>query len=164
MRLSQVLDPKAVAPVEEAPPAKTKAVDLFEALGALFRGQDLPVPPSPFIMHRFLASQQEYAELAKAVQMITNDPQQVFAIWKSAVSGRMPRLTYVGPKTQAGAEGLVAALMEKRKVNRTEAEDLVLLLEGAGKFRDALAYYGVETEEDKAAAKPKKPRAPRKKK
>lgn len=165
MSISALLGAATAPSEEQLPETKSKAVDVFEALGALFADRPLDQVPQPFIMHRFLASDPKYAVIAKHVQMTTNDPQMVYELWRSIVGGtRMGRFTYVGPKTQAGAEGLTLAIMQHASKSREEAEDIVQLLDGAGKLPLAMGFFGIETEADKKAAKPKRKTATKKKK
>lgn len=124
------------------------AVDLFEALDGLFRhepkgeGQEVP---SPFILHRFLASDPDYAAAAKEIQRVS-DPYMVYAIWRGAVrrSPRAPRLKYVGPRRSKTAEDLVARIMEVRSVRREVAEGYLDMLRQMKKLSVLEKEFGIE--------------------
>ncbi len=155
------------APEPEYEETKARKWELFDYINALFRHQALGdvTPPQPFILHRFFASDKDYASAAKDVQLTTNDPRMVYEIWRAAVPrGRAPRFTYVGPKARPKAEGLIAALMERAQLRREVAEDAVHVLTVTGKLDEACRYYGVRTEEEEKADAPKPKRATRKKK
>lgn len=122
------------------------AVDIFEALDAMFRKQKLTEHPTPFILHRFLASDKDFAQVAKQVQLECTDAEMVFEIWRTAVPrmNKPPRFTYVGPRKQKAAESLVAALMLREHLRKEEAEDVAELAEMVKGTKKLEAYYGVE--------------------
>jgi hypothetical protein len=162
MTFFETIGVAAPAVVEETY-TKPKGWELFDYLGALFQHKSYEGnPPQPFIVHRFLASDKDYAETAAGVQLVSSDPAIVYELWRSILpQGRMPRLTYVGPKKEPAAEGLALALMERSQLNRTQAEDAVLILQAVGKFYEACSAYGVDVEPELPTPKKK---ATRKKK
>jgi hypothetical protein len=121
------------------------AVDLFDSIKELHAGRKVDEHPGPFILHRFLASEKDYAEICREVQRTTTDPELTFEIWRAFVGGtRAPRFKYVGPPKQAKADALVLRLIEREHLSREDAETAVHLLTLAKKLDDACAYYGVE--------------------
>lgn len=123
------------------------SVDLFEAMNYLFTKRTYPFDdyPSAFIMHRFLASDMDYA-LACGEAAKIRDDQMVFAWWRAILpQGRgAPFFTYTAPKKRAAAEELVERLMGLYCYTREQAEEAIDLLRELGHAEDMHAYFGVE--------------------
>lgn len=124
------------------------AVDIFAALDMLFRGERPEVFPSPWILQRFLASDQDFAQAAREVQDKIRGPEDTFEVWRGLVRpmglSRAPKLTYVGPKKEKEAEGLIAAIMARKNVRRQVAEQMAELLELCGVAAQACKELGIE--------------------
>ena len=131
---------------------RTKGVDIFYALDCMFRGQLPKKFPSPWILHRFLAWDKDYAKAAKEVQANVDFADDMFKVWMALVRPqrlrRAPRLKYVGPKNQPSAKGLVAALMSRKKVRREVAEQMAELIELQGKADEVRKEFGVDPDEE----------------
>lgn len=124
------------------------AVDIFVCLDLLFKGGTPEEYPSPWILHRFLASDPDFARVAHEVQNDIRGPEETFKVWQSMVRPmrlpRAPKLKYVGPKKVGQAEGLVQALMHRRQLSRSVAEQMAEILELRGVAAAAAAELGVE--------------------
>lgn len=127
-----------------------RELDLFVAFDRMFRHEPIKsedeTPPSPFIMHRFLASDRDYAQVARTVQRFLREPDMCFEFWRGVVprGTGAPRLKYTGAKRREDAEPLVLRIMEVEGYNRREAEQAVEFLVATRNTRAACAYYGVE--------------------
>ena len=121
------------------------ASDLFTALDALFHKGNVEKPPSLFVVNRFLAWQPDFAPFAAAISRLRDDA-MAWAVWKTALprAARGPRLGYPAPKRPAAAEGLIAALMERTHLSRSEAETTVDLAILAGETESMARTYGAD--------------------
>ena len=123
-------------------------VDLFVALGALWTKKPLDGdPPGPFILHRFLASDQVLAVAARYIQKDIRDPSLSFQAWRGLLPYHKkgaPRLSYVGPKKRPAEEELVTTMMRKIPERRDVVEDMVALFQLSGREQELYFYYGVE--------------------
>lgn len=126
------------------------AVDIFQAINALFAGRDMPEYPHPFILHRFLGSDPDYCMAASEIQHTVQDPDLVYGVWQHAVPrGNPPRVKYVGPRKGPAAEELVARIMRVENISRREAEEAVEILTMANKYEEACVEYGIEQKKSK---------------
>lgn len=135
------------------------AADIQETLTAMFTGAEVPEElPSPFMLHRFLASDAVFAPLAKDVALDVRDPAMAFRVWQLLVGrrARAPRLGYVGPRKQAGPDELVLAVMDHFTCNRQQAEEYIEVYDARGVLDTVRREFGLESQEAKAASKPRR--------
>ena len=121
--------------------------DIFVALDQLFAGATPDEYPSPWILHRFLASDPDFAQVAAEVQHHVRGPEETFLVWRAMVRPmhlpRAPRCSYVGPKKEPQAEALVGALMTRLSLRRAVAEQYAELLQMLGQAKQAASELGV---------------------
>lgn len=122
------------------------ADDLFGQLDSLFSKVPIENPASPFILHRFLASDPDFAQAAAEIQKFVREPAMVQAVWQAALprQSRSPKLQYTGPRKGKGANELVQRLMSTHAYSRAEAEEMVALVTEQGRLPEACREYGVE--------------------
>lgn len=121
-------------------------MDLFDALDALFTKAPMTDPPPPFLMHRFLASDPDFAVAAKYLQKDLSDPAMVIETWRGLLRrGRgAPRLHYVAPKKGPAADELTERMMKDLPERREVVERIQDLAELGGWLLDLYLYHGVE--------------------
>lgn len=125
------------------------ASDLFDAIDALFKKEKLERFPPFFIMHRFLASNPQYAIAARYFQREFRDQDMLFAVWQGILpkANGAPRLNYVAPKKEPPAEKLVAVMVEKLHERRHVVEEMIELFEMQGREKELYQFFGVDPEE-----------------
>jgi len=126
-------------------------VDLFQALDALWTKKPLNGdPPGPFIMHRFLASDPDFAIAARYLQKDLREPGMTFQTWRGLLPrGRgAPRLSYVGPKKKPAEEELVGEMMRRLPERRAVVEEILELYQAAGRASELYVSFGVEVPAD----------------
>lgn len=144
MRLTE-FGPKRVNPLD-APVEKRKAPELFTQIEELFRHVPQTEPLSAFVLHRFLSSVPDYAQVAKELQKDVRNDAYAYEIWRAALPFQLkpPRLQYAGPRKAKAADALVARLMSLEGWSRAEAEENVTIITMAGKLDSTLQYYGID--------------------
>lgn len=123
------------------------ADDLFDTwLPALWTKARPEGRPPIFMMHRFLASDPDFAEAARVLQRDLRDPDITFVVWQGLLprAPGAPRLQYVAPRKPPAEEALVARIMAVEHWRRDVAEAAVEVARAAGRLHDAHAHYGVE--------------------
>lgn len=121
-------------------------MNLFDAIKALFRKEEITSPvPSDFMLHRFLASQKDFAPFCKEINLHVYDRDMVWVIWKTALprAARAPYLPYPAPKSKKDDE-FTTQLADRMNISLTEAEDIVELIDLADKREEVSSYYGIE--------------------
>lgn len=143
--------------VLEEPPAPPKALDIFEQFNLLFQHEMVEDPPYHLILHRFLASDQDFAYWAREfTRNHIYDPLMLWKLWCSIVPPlpRAPFMRYVAPKAPKAAAGLVPRLMEVHRWSRERAEEsaeLMLTVVGKDAWKSLAATYGVELQDENSA-------------
>lgn len=124
--------------------------DIFVALKHLFRHEKIDDPPYPLVLHRFLSSDPDYAQVAKELQREVYDPNRVFEIWRAAVpkSTKPPYLHYPAPGKPGTPETVVLEIERREYMNRPEAEEALALLEMMGLGEEVREYYGIDEDDD----------------
>ena len=123
------------------------AIDLFTWIDALWSKKTPQGTPPLFMMHRFLASDQDLAIAARYLQQdLRQEPHIMFRTWQGLLpKGRgAPRLSYVVPKKPPTAEELTLKMMRVLGERRSVAEGMQQIVELAGRTRELYLYYGVE--------------------
>lgn len=120
--------------------------DLFDKIDALFRKEEVESPPSAFMLHRFLASDLTYAQVAKEIALHNRDDARAFRLWQNIVpkQSRSPYLSYIAPGSPGDPHPLVERLMEVELMNRDEAEEALDLLRAADRVDEIAVAYGVD--------------------
>lgn len=137
--------------------SRIETMDLFKQLDLLFNKQPLPEgvePPHPFVLHRFLASDRDFAPFAKQFNLDIWDPELNWEMWRTLLprAPGAPRLKYAAPKKAPEAEELTLRIMAVDGLQRVRAEEAVEILTASGHLTEAYDYYGVETESGSKAA------------
>lgn len=138
--------------------------DLFVWLDAIWNKKKPEGTFPAFIAHRFLASDRQWAYVAKVIGEEVRDPAMAFAVWQAITpfADGAPRLIYPAAKKRADAEALTARMMVVLHVRRNVAEDMQRVVEKAGRLSDLYKEFGVEQKEgeiegfERGAKKPKK--------
>ena len=122
------------------------APSLFQWLDALFTKEKLEGTPPTYIMHRFLASDQDYVEAARVLGRDVREPDLVFRTWQGLLpKGRgAPRLHYAAPKKPPAEEALVSRMMVVLGESRWRCEDMVSVIRLTGRLPELYPYFGVE--------------------
>ena len=136
------------------------ASDLFTWLDALWNKKRPPGVPPVYMMHRFLAFEKSYAEMARFLQSdLRREPDLVFGTWQALLptATRAPRLGYVAVKKGKAAEELTQQMMrvlaERRVVVEEMQEVVIAEMAAQGKqLADLYLYFGVEPPEQEIAA------------
>ena len=129
------------------------AADLFVWIDALWTKAQLDGTPPLYVMHRFLASERDYANAARILMREVKEPALVFRVWQGLlpVDRAAPRLAYPAAKKPPAAEALVARMMAAYGMSRAEAEDAFSLITTVGRALELYAALGVEPPEALAA-------------
>jgi len=124
------------------------ADDLFRWIDALYTKEPMDGTPPTFMMHRFLASDRDYAEACHVLQKEVREPELVFHVWKGLLPKMTaaPRFSYVAPKKGPAEEVLVSKMMRETGERRAVCEEMLDTLRRIDTSKvDALyLYYGVE--------------------
>jgi hypothetical protein len=125
------------------------AADLFVWLDALWTKARLEGTPPLYVIHRFLASERDYAPAARILARDVKEPALVFCTWQGLlpVDRGAPRLSYPAPKKPPEAEALTVRMMAVYGMNRLEAEDAQSFVAAAGRPLDLYRELGVEPPE-----------------
>lgn len=121
-------------------------VGLFAAIDSLWTKKRLEGMPSTFIMHRFLASEQALASVAKDLQSSIRDEEMRVEVWRGLLpKGRGgPRLRYVAPKKGPSAEELTTQMMRLLAESREVVEEMISFFELEGREEELYHHFGVE--------------------
>ena len=139
--------------------------DLFTWLDAIWK-KETPHGTFPtFIAHRFLASQRDFANVARVLGNDIKEPAMVFSTWQALLpdGAGAPRLTYPAPKKRPEAEQLTVRMMATLCVRRQVAEEMQELVQLAGKLPQLYREYGVEPPDGDDDEQPDDERPKRKK-
>lgn len=120
------------------------ADDLFRWLDALYTKAQPEGTPPTWMMHRFLASERDYAEAARVFGKEIREPDLVFRAWQGLLpkGGGAPRLGYVAPKKPPAEEDLVRRMMQVLGVRRGVCERMVELVRLGGRLPELYLHYG----------------------
>jgi len=124
----------------------TTSTDLFGWLDALFTKTRPEGSPPTFMMHRFLASDRDFAPVARALQMEVREPDLVFGVWQALLpeGSGAPRLAYVVPKKGAEEEALITRMRTVLSESRTTCEKMFEIAKLAGRELDLYEELGVK--------------------
>ena len=119
--------------------------DLFAWINAIFDKTRPEGTPPTFMMHRFLASEKDYAPVCRALQTDVRDPHLVFGTWQALLpQGRAPRFTYVWPKKGAEEEELVTRMKSVLSESRRTCEAMLAIVQLAGRERELYQEFGIQ--------------------
>lgn len=120
----------------------------IDVLNALFRKKEIHGDPPMFVVHRFLASDRDFAPFVRDISRDVRDDQLAFAIWQAALpkTRTAPFLPYAAAKKLPAAGDLAARIMERKQMSRTEAEEALGILELAGHIPEVRRFFGLEEE------------------
>lgn len=125
-------------------------VDLFEKIDSLFTKKEVAGDPiHPFVLHRFLASDMDFARAAAYFQEATWDPEMTWALWLFVLPRlpSAPRMRYVAAKKPEAASKLIARMLEAHPLlSRDDAEFIHTFCERQGRLGALLLHYGFEEE------------------
>lgn len=125
------------------------ATDLFVWLDALWNKSQPQGTPPIRMMHRFLASDKDYAPWCREFQQHVKEAPLVFRIWQGMLGTARgmpsnPRLSYVGVKKPPAEEELItrmkAVLAERREV----VEQMVAIVQQTGRINELYSHFGVK--------------------
>lgn len=121
-------------------------MDLFDAINKLFRKEEIDNPLSDFMLHRFLASQKEYAPFCKEINLHIKNRKLVWKLWETMLpkAPRAPFLPYAAPKKQRVDDPFVQGLMDNCDIDIFEAMIWAELIELEDKKEKVANYYGIE--------------------
>lgn len=127
------------------------ASDLFQALGVLWTKQKPASMPSFFVLHRFLASDPDFAQAAKVLQKDIREPDILLSVWQGLLpkARGAPQLTYAAAKKSPEADALVQEMMAKIPDRREVCEEIVAMFDLLGRTRELYIFYGVEPPKEK---------------
>lgn len=138
---------KPVQAKAEQPVAKGgSSSDLFAWLDALFTKVRPEGTPPTFMMHRFLAADKDFAQVARYLAVEIKDPELIFGTWQAMLpKGRgAPRLQYVAPKKAAAEEELVTRMKATLSESRATVERMIAMIDMAGRLEDLYTEFGLE--------------------
>jgi hypothetical protein len=126
-------------------PAVPSPTDVFGWLDALWNKQHPPGTPPVYMMHRFLASDVEFAQVARELALTIREAELVFGVWQALLpqAAKAPRLAYAAAKKPPAAEALVARLQVVLCAGRAEAEAAVAMVRSAGQLAALYAECGL---------------------
>lgn len=129
----------------ETTPRESSSTDLFGWLDALFTKARPDGTPPMYVMHRFLAADPDYADVARWLQLEVREPLLVFATWQALLprEPRAPRLSYVAPKKAPEEEALVSRMKEVLRESRSTVEGMIAMVQLAGREPDLYREFGV---------------------
>lgn len=122
--------------------------DLFKNIDKLYTKEPIEDPSSDFILHRFLASRQEYAEFVKEISLNIRDSDMVWALWQKMLpkAPRSPCLKYPAAKKEHPDDSFIEGLMGRFGWSIHEAREYAELIDMAGQTEEVANYYGIELE------------------
>ncbi len=128
--------------------AEPSSTDLFGWLDSLWTKKIPDGTPPTYMMHRFLASDRDFADVARELQLTVREPALVHRIWQGMLpTGRgAPRLSYIAPKKPPAEEELVERMKTVLSESRSTVETMVDIVRAAGRLRELYAEYGVVEE------------------
>ncbi len=104
-------------------------------------------PPGCFLLHRFLASEPDFAIAARYLQAdIRGEEAILFATWQGLLprAASAPFLKYVAPKKGPEAEELTLVMMGHMKERREIVEELQEIFALQDLTQELYQHYGVE--------------------
>lgn len=121
------------------------STDLFGWLGACWTKERPDGTPPTFMMHRFLASEQDLAPVCRTLQVEVRDPHLVFGCWQAMLpeDRGAPRLQYVWPKKGADEEELISRMKKALSESRLTCERMLSIIRLAGKEKALFAEFGL---------------------
>ena len=103
--------------------------------------------PPTFMMHRFLASNRDYALFARYLQLdLRREPDLIFGTWQALLPKERgaPRLSYVVAKKRPEAEALTTRMQQVLGESRVVAEEMQALVVLTGREQELYIFFGVE--------------------
>jgi hypothetical protein len=152
MRLDDV-GSKNSPPGEEPEKKGQQEVTLFDKIDALFKGKhptELDSIPNFYIIHRFLASDKDYALVVRNIGHKIRGDDILWQFWRAVVPrvSKSPYLKYPAPGKPGAATDLAQRLANRRAMSRLEAEQTIDLFDEMGKKQDLANYLGIELNEE----------------
>ena len=137
-------------PRVEKAPREPSTTDLFGWLDAVWTKAMPDGTPPTFMMHRFLASERDFADVARWLQLEVRDPLLVFKTWQAFTpKGRgAPRLQYVAAKRLPAEEELVSRMKVTLAESRRTVEEMISVIAAAGQLSALYAEFGVEAPDE----------------
>lgn len=122
--------------------------NIFDVIGLLFTKRDPGQGfkrPSWVVLGRFLASELDFAPLAKAIALEVQDNDVAWELWLMALPEwtRAPRLNYIAPKKEKD-DGLVMEVASRFALSHRDAFEAVDLIEVGGDLPRLRAYLGYQ--------------------
>lgn len=121
------------------------STDLFGWIKALWTKEQPDGTPPTYMMHRFLASEQDLADVARWLQLEVREPALVFRTWQAMLprGSAAPRFSYVAPKKPPAEEELVSRMKEVLAESRTTVEQMIEVVKMQGRLNDLYVEFGV---------------------
>ena len=120
--------------------------DIFQQIASLFRNQTPEGEVPVFSLHRFFASDPNFAPVADELSRIYDD-KMVVEIWRGALpnTSRSPYFKWTGPKKLV-PDDLVRKMADVENLSYSEAEEMMALMYeiDSSVVEKGCEYYGVE--------------------
>lgn len=126
-------------------PVEPSPVDLFGWLDAIYTKVTPKGTPPTFMLHRFLASEKDYAEAARELQLL-RQPDLIFGCWQALLprDKKAPRFTYVVPKKPPAEEALTARMRVVLAESRSTVEDMLVIAKLCGAEAKLYEEFGID--------------------
>lgn len=133
----------------EPQPREASTTDLFGWMDAIWTKAKPEGTAPTYMMHRFLASDRDFAQVARTLQMQVREPNLIFAVWQALLpKGRSaPRLQYVVAKKPPAEEALVTRMREVLHESRGTVESIIAIVRLAGREQALYDEFGIINDE-----------------
>lgn len=121
--------------------------DLFGWLDACWAKTRPEGTPPVFMMHRFLASDRDLAQVARYLQVEIRDSSLIFGTWQAMLPegrGAPKGLRYVAPRKAPAEETLVTKMKDVLSESRRSVEAMLEVVRAGGRLPALYAEFGVE--------------------
>lgn len=141
----------AVERVEAEREVTKETTNLFGWLDCIWTKETLKGTPPTYMMHRFLASDRDYAPFAKALAHDVRDPHLVLGCWQALLpkDSGAPRLSYVAAKKAPAEEALVQRMRTTLCESRRACEEMIDIVRLSGRLTDLYWEFGIEPPKEK---------------
>ncbi len=120
-----------------------KGDGLFTAIKAIFGGRAVgDNPPTDWMLHRYIASDIDYAPFAKDISLKIFETAFVWEIWRAAVPRGNPRFQYTAAKKSRKKNVLANQMVERLGLHPATAEEYAEIITLLSKEQDMFAHLG----------------------
>jgi hypothetical protein len=140
----------------EREPVVPSSTDLFGWIDALYSKKMPDGTPPTYMMHRFLASDRDLADVARVLQLELREPMLIFKTWQALLpKGRAPRFNYIAAKKPPAEEELVTKMRSVLSEKRETVETMIEMVRLSGRLDELYIEFGIK---DPDAAPKERPR------